>query len=121
MTDWPRCPNCGDYALDGQATCGRPRLRAGDSAPGERDLEDEIARGPEEPRFAATLSLLISVKTSLFFISLLPLANCQNNSTSEGVNGESALSNWRDVTTRRHLQRGTLLGNFQYEEVLSAA
>jgi len=25
MTDWPRCPNCGDYALDGQATCGRPR------------------------------------------------------------------------------------------------
>jgi hypothetical protein len=24
MTDWPRCPNCGDYALDGQATCGRP-------------------------------------------------------------------------------------------------
>jgi hypothetical protein len=22
--DWPRCPNCGDYALDGQATCGRP-------------------------------------------------------------------------------------------------
>ena len=25
VTDWPRCPNCGDYALDGQATCGRPR------------------------------------------------------------------------------------------------
>lgn len=24
MTDWPRCLNCGDYALDGQATCGRP-------------------------------------------------------------------------------------------------
>jgi hypothetical protein len=23
MTDWPRCPNCGDYALDGQAICGR--------------------------------------------------------------------------------------------------
>ena len=21
--DWPRCPNCGDYALEGQATCGR--------------------------------------------------------------------------------------------------
>ena len=30
----------------------------------------------------------------------------------KGVNGESALSNWR--------QRGTLLSNFQYEEVLSA-
>jgi hypothetical protein len=39
----------------------------------------------------------------------------------KGVNGESALSNWRDVTTRGHLQRGTLLGNFQYEEVFSAA
>jgi hypothetical protein len=25
MTDWPLRPNCGDYALDGQATCGRPR------------------------------------------------------------------------------------------------
>jgi hypothetical protein len=24
MSDWPRCPNCGDYALDGQSTCGRP-------------------------------------------------------------------------------------------------
>jgi hypothetical protein len=23
--DWPRCPNCGDYALDGHATCGRSR------------------------------------------------------------------------------------------------
>ena len=21
--DWPRCPNCGDYALDGKLTCGR--------------------------------------------------------------------------------------------------
>ena len=22
--DWPHCPNCGDYALEGRATCGRP-------------------------------------------------------------------------------------------------
>jgi uncharacterized membrane protein YvbJ len=21
--DWPRCPNCGDYALDGRTSCGR--------------------------------------------------------------------------------------------------
>jgi hypothetical protein len=25
VTDWPRCPNCGDYALEGRATCGRAR------------------------------------------------------------------------------------------------
>jgi hypothetical protein len=22
-TDWPRCPVCGDFALDGHVTCGR--------------------------------------------------------------------------------------------------
>lgn len=21
--DWPRCPKCGDYAMDGHITCGR--------------------------------------------------------------------------------------------------
>lgn len=21
--DWPRCPSCGDFALDGHITCGR--------------------------------------------------------------------------------------------------
>jgi hypothetical protein len=31
------------------------------------------------------------------------------------------LPNWGDVTTRRHLQRGTLLGNLQCEEGFSAA
>jgi hypothetical protein len=23
--EWPRCPSCGDYAMDGRATCGRAR------------------------------------------------------------------------------------------------
>jgi hypothetical protein len=23
--DWPRCPACGDYALDESITCGRPQ------------------------------------------------------------------------------------------------
>jgi hypothetical protein len=31
MTHWPGCPHCGDYSLEGQATCGRPSC--------ERELE----------------------------------------------------------------------------------
>lgn len=28
--NWPRCPSCGDFALDGHVTCGR--LECGEAA-----------------------------------------------------------------------------------------
>lgn len=27
--DWPRCPACGDFAMDGHITCGRLECREG--------------------------------------------------------------------------------------------
>lgn len=41
-TDWPRCPTCGDYAMDGHLTCGR---LACDEA-GRRD--ERLDDGPED-------------------------------------------------------------------------
>lgn len=29
-TDWPRCPCCGDFALDGHITCGRFQCNEGE-------------------------------------------------------------------------------------------
>jgi hypothetical protein len=28
--NWPRCPSCGDYALDGHITCGRVECNEGE-------------------------------------------------------------------------------------------
>jgi hypothetical protein len=52
---------------------------------------------------------------------ILQTAQTRSRYLPKGVNGESALSNWRDVTTGGHLQRRTLLGNFQCEEGLRVA
>jgi hypothetical protein len=40
--DWPRCPACGDFALDGKATCGRVECieaQRGELAPLEFDCD----------------------------------------------------------------------------------
>lgn len=36
--DWPRCPKCGDFALDGHITCGRFQCNESE-ARRERDAE----------------------------------------------------------------------------------
>jgi hypothetical protein len=35
--DWPRCPSCGDFALDGHITCGRLQCKEGDERQNEQD------------------------------------------------------------------------------------
>lgn len=29
-SDWPRCPVCGDFAMDGHITCGRAQCNEGE-------------------------------------------------------------------------------------------
>jgi len=40
--NWPRCPGCGDYALDGHITCGRAECNEGKW---RRRQADEYAKG----------------------------------------------------------------------------
>lgn len=39
-SDWPRCPVCGDFAMDGHLTCGRAECSEGRV---RREREDEYA------------------------------------------------------------------------------
>jgi hypothetical protein len=69
-------------------------LRVGDSARGERDLEDEIAHGQEElrlvlPAVPATLSLLISVEPTPLFCPASLARELPNNSTSDNFANRS--------------------------------
>lgn len=42
--NWPRCPNCGDYALDGHITCGRAACdEGGQRRQRERDPQAILA------------------------------------------------------------------------------
>ena len=54
-TDWPRCPNCGDYALDGQATCGRSWCDevCGREQRGESGVERIHVSGRRKPLWVA--------------------------------------------------------------------
>lgn len=36
--NWPRCPKCGDHALDGHITCGKAECREGET---RREIERE--------------------------------------------------------------------------------
>ena len=38
--NWPRCPSCGDYAMDGHITCGKAQCQEG----ARRDIPDEGER-----------------------------------------------------------------------------
>lgn len=42
--NWPRCPICGDFAMDGHITCGKFECNEGD-ARRERDAINESLHG----------------------------------------------------------------------------
>jgi hypothetical protein len=45
--NWPRCPNCGDFALDGHITCGRVECDEGDARRRKaEEWADLIEQGP---------------------------------------------------------------------------
>ena len=43
--DWPRCPLCGDFALDGHITCGSVECNEGEA----RRERDRTRSAPPEP------------------------------------------------------------------------
>jgi len=47
--NWPRCPGCGDYALDGHITCGRVECN---EAKWRRRHADEFYKGVDFVRTA---------------------------------------------------------------------
>jgi hypothetical protein len=44
--DWPRCPGCGDFALDGHITCGRAQC----NERGQRDAQADAYRARKPPK-----------------------------------------------------------------------
>jgi hypothetical protein len=42
-TNWPRCPMCGDYALDGHITCGKVQCEEGRQ--GDLNRPDDAGAG----------------------------------------------------------------------------
>lgn len=40
--NWPRCPKCGDYAMDGHITCGRRECDEGETR--RKRSDDDLYR-----------------------------------------------------------------------------